>query len=148
MADVWRRGQGKVSKCRSEHLCAKRCVTGNVPEKNVDGAALHAALNALLADGRSIAVAALADDGARVAVPGSLALDGRRALAVPADRTVLGIVCEQDRGAVEAAWEQARAQGTAVATVHALDDPETRATLTMLDARELHGVVARRAHTR
>ena len=140
MADVWRRGQGKVSKCRAEHLCAKRCVTGNVPEKNVDGAALHAARNALLADGRSIAVAALADDGARVAVPGSLALDGRRALAVPADRTVLGIVCEQDRGAVEAAWEQARAQGIAVATVHALDDPETRATLTMLDARELHGV--------
>ena len=44
------------------------------------------------------------------------------------------------RGAVEAAWEQARAQGIAVAIVHAVDDPDTRATLTVLDARKLHGV--------
>src|SRR5450755_3175132 len=139
--DVWRQGQGKVSRCRSEQSCPERCVAGNVPEKNADGATLHAALNALLADDRSIAVVALADDGARVAVPDSLDLDGFRVRAVPADRrTVLDIVCEQDRGAVEAAWERARAQGIAVAIVHALDDPDARATLTVLDARELHGV--------
>ena len=67
-----------------------------MPEKDADGAALHAALNALLAEGQSIAVVALADDGACVTVPGSLALDGCRALAVPADRrTLLDVVCEQ-----------------------------------------------------
>ena len=122
-------------------MCFNCCVAGNVPEKNADGAVIHAALSALLADGRSIAVVALADDGACVAVPDSLALDGCRVLAVSADRrTLLDVVCEQDRGAVEAAWERARAQGIAVAMVHALDDPDTRATLTVLDARKLHGV--------
>jgi diguanylate cyclase (GGDEF)-like protein/PAS domain S-box-containing protein len=112
-----------------------------VPHKNADRAVLRAALNALLTDDRRIAVAALADDGARVAVPDSLALDGHQALAVPDDRrTVLDVVGEEDRGAVAAAWERARAQGIGVATVRRPGHRDARATLTMLDARELHGV--------
>jgi diguanylate cyclase (GGDEF)-like protein/PAS domain S-box-containing protein len=121
-------------------VCADRGAP-SVPEKTVELAVRDAMLKALLADDRGIAVAALADDGLRVALPDSVARGPHRALPASADQaTLLDVVAEADRGAVAVAWGRAHAQGIGVATVHALDDLDTPLTLTMLDARELHGV--------
>jgi diguanylate cyclase (GGDEF)-like protein/PAS domain S-box-containing protein len=112
-----------------------------LPQSMLDLAVRRAALKELLADPRGIAVAALADDGARIALPESLVLGAHRALAAPDGQgTMLDVVAKEDCRAVAAAWERAHAHGVGVATVHALDDLDTCVTLTMLDARELHGV--------
>jgi diguanylate cyclase (GGDEF)-like protein/PAS domain S-box-containing protein len=112
-----------------------------MPEKIVELAVRRAVLEELLGDDRGIAVAALADDGTRIALPDSLARGAHRALTASDDgATMLDLFAQADRGAVTAAWERARAQGIGVATARALDDPGMRVTLTMLDARELHGV--------
>ncbi|MGZ4306937.1 MAG: putative bifunctional diguanylate cyclase/phosphodiesterase [Solirubrobacteraceae bacterium] len=110
-------------------------------EKIVGLARRRALLKELLADDRGIAVAALTDDGTRIALPDSLARGAHRALPASDDlATMLDVVAEADRSAVAAAWGRACAQGIGVATVHALEDLDTRLMLTMLDARELHGV--------
>ena len=86
-------------------------------------------------------MAALADDGFRIALPESLPLGGFQALAVPAERqTMLNVVVSADRMTVVAAWERARRFGVGVASVHALSEPDTRLTLSMIDGREFCGV--------
>jgi len=95
---------------------------------------------ALLAANPNAIVAALADDGFRIALPDAFPLGEHRALAVPSERaTMLNVVVPADRIGVVAAWERARGVGVAVATVHALSDPQTRLTLTMVDARGRYG---------
>jgi diguanylate cyclase (GGDEF)-like protein/PAS domain S-box-containing protein len=101
----------------------------------------QAALQTLLATHPDAVVAALADDGFRVALPDSFDLRDHRALAVPTDRaTMLDIVVAADRLAVVTAWERARTSGIGVAAVRALSDPGTRLTLSIVDARDDYGV--------
>ena len=99
-----------------------------------------AAFATLLAAHPNAVVAALADDGFRVAMPDTFPMGEHRALAVPSDRaTMLDVVVPADRIGVVAAWERARRDGMAVTGVHVLSDPGTRLTLTMLDARGRYG---------
>jgi diguanylate cyclase (GGDEF)-like protein/PAS domain S-box-containing protein len=110
------------------------------PQQIADVTVRTATLNALLADPRGIAVLALADDRSRIAVPDSVALGAHRRMAVPDARgTMLDVAPAGDRAAMTEAWEQAQVYGIAIAAVHALDDLDMSLTLTILDARELHG---------
>jgi diguanylate cyclase (GGDEF)-like protein/PAS domain S-box-containing protein len=100
-----------------------------------------AAIAALLAAHPDAIVAALADDGFRIELPGAFPLGEHPALEVPSARaTILDIVVPGDRLGVVTAWEQARCDGIAVTAVHALSDPGTRLTLTMIDARGRYGI--------
>ncbi|MGO9956899.1 MAG: diguanylate cyclase domain-containing protein [Solirubrobacteraceae bacterium] len=110
-------------------------------ESEVDLDARQAALRSLLARHLDAVVAALADDGSRIALPESLVLGGFQGLAVPAERqTMLNVVVPGDRMTVVAAWERARRFGVGVASVHALSEPDARLTLSMIDGREFCGV--------
>lgn len=85
-------------------------------------------------------VTALGDDGFRIPLPQRLPLGQHRVLALAPEReTMLDVVVPADRIGVVAAWERARTSGIAVTAVHALTDPETRLTLTMIDARQRYG---------
>lgn len=53
---------------------------------------------------------------------------------------MLDIVVAADRLAVVTAWERARKSGIGVAAVHALSDPDTRLTLSIVDSRDDYGV--------
>ncbi len=101
----------------------------------------EAALTTLLAAHSDAIVVAMADDGWRVPLPNSFPLGGHRALPVPHTRTsILEVVVGEDRIAVVSAWEQMQRFGIGVAAVHALSDPDTRLTLSMLDGRDRYGV--------
>ena len=101
----------------------------------------HRALAGVLAVHPDAIVAALADDGFRIAMPDAFPLGDHRALPLPDERaTMLDVIVEGDRIAVVAAWERARKQGVGVAAVHALSDPDTRLTLSMHDVCERYGV--------
>ena len=109
---------------------------GEVPLK-----ARLAALSSQLSAHPGAVVAALADDGCRVPLPGSVSLGEHRALAVSDDReTMLNIVVPADRISVVAAWEQTCSDGFGVTSVHVLSDPDSRMTLSMFDVREVYGV--------
>ena len=98
-------------------------------------------LDQLLTANPDAIVAALADNGARVPLPDSFPLGGHRALEVPAEpATMLDVAVPEDRVAIVAAWERTRARGISVTAVHPLTDPNTRLSLTMVDARERYGV--------
>jgi PAS domain S-box-containing protein len=95
-----------------------------------------AAIAALLAAHPDAIVAALADDGFRIELPGAFPLGEHPELEVPSARaTMLDVVVPGDRLGVVTAWERPRSDGIAVTAVHALSDPGTRLTLTMIDAR-------------
>jgi hypothetical protein len=112
-----------------------------VLEKVVSLPTRQAAVRTLLATHPDAVVAALADDGFRIPLPDSFELGEHRPLAVPAERaTMLDIVVAADRIAVVTAWERARKSGIGVTAVHALSDPGTRLTLSIVDARDDHGV--------
>lgn len=97
-------------------------------------------LSTLLAQPRAV-VFACASDGIMVPLPSSVDVTAERILAVPDDRgTLIGVVVPADTMTVITAWERAREQGLALATVHLLTDPEQPLTLTFIDAREKHGV--------
>jgi len=97
-------------------------------------------LDQLLRANPDAIVAALADNGCRVSLPESFPLGEHRALEVPAEAsTMLDVIVPEDRIAIVAAWERTRARGISVTAVHALTDPGTRLSLTMVDARERYG---------
>ncbi|MGA2013133.1 MAG: PAS domain-containing protein [Solirubrobacteraceae bacterium] len=101
----------------------------------------RAALMALLARHPDAVIAALADDGFRIALPESFPVDGHQVLAVPDDRhTMLNVVVSGDRIAVVAAWERARVVGIGVASVRALSDVDATLTLSIFDVREFYGI--------
>jgi PAS domain-containing protein len=105
-----------------------------------DGESRLAGFATLLAAHPDAIVAAMADDGFRIALPDAFPLAEHRALGLPAERaTMLDVVVPADRIGVVAAWERARRDGIAMAAVHAASDPEQRLTLTMIDARERYG---------
>jgi diguanylate cyclase (GGDEF)-like protein/PAS domain S-box-containing protein len=97
-------------------------------------------LATLLAQPRAIVVA-IASDGVLVPMPASLEVAQERVLEAPADRaTLLDVVVPADNMTVITAWERAREQGLALATVHLRSDPDQPLTLTFVDARQKHGV--------
>jgi diguanylate cyclase (GGDEF)-like protein/PAS domain S-box-containing protein len=99
-------------------------------------------LETLLSTHPDAILAAVADTGFRVPMPDSFPLDGHATLPVPEQRaTLLDVTEPADRIAVVAAWERARKHGIGVAPVHAPGDPDSRLTLSMVDVRELHGVL-------
>ncbi len=103
--------------------------------------ARETALTQLLNRHPDAVIAALADNGSRIALPESFPVDGHHALAVPAGRqTMLDVVIPADRMTAVAAWERARLLGIGVTSVHALSDPDTRLTLSLVDVRERFGV--------
>src|SRR4051812_49631165 len=76
-----------------------------------------------------------------VSMPPSVSVPAERVLAAPNDRaTLLDLVVAADTMTVITAWERAREQGLALATVHLRTDPDQPLTLTFVDARENHGV--------
>jgi diguanylate cyclase (GGDEF)-like protein/PAS domain S-box-containing protein len=94
----------------------------------------------LLAAHPDAVVAAIADDGVLIPLPDEFPPGEHPALAVPPERaTLLEVVVPADRLEVVTAWERVRNGGIAVATVHALSEPATRLTLTMIDARDAYG---------
>jgi diguanylate cyclase (GGDEF)-like protein/PAS domain S-box-containing protein len=110
-------------------------------EKEVPQHTRESALRTLLAKQPGAVVAALSDSGFRIPLPDHFPRGERRALEVPPARaTMLDVVVSADRIAVVTAWERARRNGLAVVPVHPLHEPETRLTLTMVDARESYGV--------
>lgn len=113
---------------------------GEVSIAEVDSEPGSAELARLVAAHPDAIVAALADDGFRVPLPDAFPLGELRALAVPAERaTMLDVVVADDRIGVVAAWERARRDGIAMASVRGLSDPARRLTLTMVDARVQYG---------
>jgi diguanylate cyclase (GGDEF)-like protein/PAS domain S-box-containing protein len=97
-------------------------------------------LAAMLRHERAV-VAAIASDGVLVPMPESVGLPAHRVTVVPGDRvTMVDLVVPADALAVVAAWEQALAHGVGFGSVHARTDPAEALSLTILDAREQHGV--------
>ena len=103
--------------------------------------ALQITLETLLAGQGKTIVAALGEDGWRVALPESVRLGHHHPLPVPNERTsFLEVIVAADRVAAVAAWEQMQRDGVAVTSVHAVSDPVTPLTLTLLDTRREYGV--------
>jgi diguanylate cyclase (GGDEF)-like protein/PAS domain S-box-containing protein len=97
-------------------------------------------LRRLLAGHPDAIVAALADNGSRIPLPEAFPTDGYQALAVPPEAaTMLHVVAAPDRMMVVTVWEKARQDGAGMASVHALSDPDTRMTLSIVDARDFYG---------
>jgi diguanylate cyclase (GGDEF)-like protein/PAS domain S-box-containing protein len=112
-----------------------------VSENAVAHETLDAALSAVLTSHSQAIVAALSDDGHRIALPAAFELGAHHALPVPAEReTMLHVVVPADRMAVLALWERALRVGVGVGAVRVLSDPDHRVSLSIIDARHRYGV--------
>jgi diguanylate cyclase (GGDEF)-like protein/PAS domain S-box-containing protein len=112
-----------------------------VSEARADSETLEGALRALVSKHPEALVTALADDGFRIPMPGTLELAEQQVIPVPADRaTMVDLVVPADRMTVITTWERARGTGMAMSVVHLSSDPERPVSLTIIDAHEPHGV--------
>jgi diguanylate cyclase (GGDEF)-like protein/PAS domain S-box-containing protein len=109
-------------------------------EQRTPAGQLNDVLIALLRRPDALIIAS-ADDGFRLPIPASIPLAENRTAPMPADRaTAIDLLVPQDTLVVVAAWERAQTKGLAYATVHARHDPQRPLTMTIVDARPLHGV--------
>ena len=104
--------------------------------EHLDVKTLERILSALLALFPQAPVIAMRADGVVVAVPDSIALQGRPVLEGRSGLDLVGFDT-----IVLAAWDRALAEGAARCPVHPAGRPEITRMLYMLDLRELHGVV-------
>ncbi len=109
-------------------------VDGHPP---LDGAAIQAQLDSLLASHPTALVAAIGADGIFVPMPESVALQGHQVLP---GRSAMDFVVADDWDAIIGAWEQARVAGAAHADVRLVTARDQQAAMHYFDAREPHGV--------
>ena len=109
-------------------------VDGHPP---LDGAAIQAQLDSLLASHPTALIAAIGADGIFVPMPESVALRGHQVLP---GRSAMDFVVADDWDAVIEAWGQARVSGAAHVDVRLVTARDQQAAMHYFDAREPHGV--------
>ncbi len=111
----------------------------NAQPQRLDEAALQTILQTLLSSFPEAPIAAIdpGPSGLFVPVPDSLPIGDRLVLE---GRNALDLVLPPDRVVVISAWEEARATGASRASVRLAVDPESPATLHLVDARPEHGI--------